>query len=250
LDMPLNDLPPLRLKDTVFSTTSAYTTLIRCLGCLLESARCSSGVIINTIQDLECFELGKITNGLGVPIYAIGPLLKIYLGTETSLLAQDQKCLEWLDKQEANSVLYMSLGSLASMIEDELLERAWSLANSNVPFLWVIRPNSVQSSSSQQVRLPDGFEEAICSRGMVVSWAPQQDLLAHRAVGWFWTHCGWNSTLESICEGVPMICTPRFADQMINARFVQDVWKIGFEPDSKLEMAVLECCSVTIKTER
>ncbi|CAN6180434.1 unnamed protein product [Urochloa humidicola] len=239
LDMPLNDLPPLRLKDMVFSTTSASTTLIRCLGCLVESGRCSSGIIINTTQDLECSELQKISNGLGVPIYAIGPLHKISLGTETSLLKQDLTCLEWLDKQEIDSVLYVSLGSFASMDEDELLETAWGLANSNVPFLWVIRPNSVHSSS-QQVRLPDGFEEAICSRGRVVSWAPQQDVLAHPAVGGFWTHNGWNSTLESICEGVPMICKPRFADQMINARYVQDVWKTGFELDGKLERRKIE----------
>ncbi|XP_062190765.1 DIMBOA UDP-glucosyltransferase BX9-like [Phragmites australis] len=238
LDMPLNELPPLRLRDMVFSTTTTHATMARCLECLLESARCSSGVIINTLQDLESSELQKIANGLGVPIYAIGPLHKISSGTESSLLAQDRTCMEWLDKQETDSVLYVSFGSLASMDEKELLETAWGLANSQRPFLWVIRHNLVQSS--EQASLPDGFEEATRGRGMVVSWAPQQDVLGHRAVGGFWTHNGWNSTLESICEGVPMICRPQFADQMINMRYVQEVWKIGFELEGELERGKIE----------
>ncbi|KAL6594974.1 hypothetical protein ACP70R_048077 [Stipagrostis hirtigluma subsp. patula] len=233
LEMPLNELPPLRLGDVVFSTTSAYPTLLRCLRCLVESGRHSSGVIVNTIQDFENSELRKIARCLGVPIYAVGPLHKVSSGTESSLLAQDRTCLEWLDKQDVGSVLYVSFGSVASMDGNELLEAAWGLANSLSPFLWVIRPNSGQSS--RQLSLPDGFEEETRGRGMVVTWAPQQDVLGHRAIGGFWTHNGWNSTLESICEGVPMICRPQFADQMINARYVQDVWKIGFKLEGKLE---------------
>ena len=95
--------------------------MARCLQHLLDAARSSSGVILNTFQDLEDSDLQKITNGLGVPMYTVGPLHKISSGTESSLLAQDQTCLKWLDKQEADSVLYVSLGSLASMDEKELL---------------------------------------------------------------------------------------------------------------------------------
>jgi UDP:flavonoid glycosyltransferase YjiC (YdhE family) len=75
---------------------------------------------------------------------------------------------------------------------------------------------------------------------MVVPWVPQQEVLRHRAIGGFWTHNGWNSTLESICEGVPMICRPQFADQMINMRYVQEVWKIGFELDGDLDRGEIE----------
>ncbi|RLM84986.1 DIMBOA UDP-glucosyltransferase BX9-like [Panicum miliaceum] len=146
LDMPLDELTPLRLGDMVFSPTTTHANMARCLRDLLDAARSSSGFILNTFQDLESSDLQKITNGLGVPMYTVGTLHKISSGTESSLLAQDQTCLEWLDKQEADSVLYVSLGSLASMDEKELLETAWGLANSQRPFLWVIRHNMVKSS--------------------------------------------------------------------------------------------------------
>ncbi|TVU39901.1 hypothetical protein EJB05_13345, partial [Eragrostis curvula] len=237
-NMALNELPPLRLRDMVFSTTTSHANMSKCLECLVECSRYSSGIILNTFLDLEEPELEKITNGLGVPIYAIGPLHKISSIADSSLIVQDQACLEWLDKQEAESVLYVSFGSLASMEEKELLEIAWGLANSQRPFMWVIRHNLVQSS--QQVSLPDGFEEATHGRGIIVSWAPQQKVLGHRAVGGFWTHNGWNSTLESICEGVPMICRPQFADQMINMRYVHEVWKVGFELQGELERKMIK----------
>jgi hypothetical protein len=238
LEMPLDDLTPLRLGDMVFSSTTTHGNMKKLLKCLVDATRSSSGVILNTFRDLENSDIQKIANGIGVPIYPIGPLHKISLGTDDSLLAQDWACLEWLDKQEVDSVLYVSFGSLACIDEKELLEIAWGLANSQMPFLWVIRHNLVKSSND--VSLPDGFKEVTHGRGMVVPWVPQQEVLRHRAIGGFWTHNGWNSTLESICEGVPMICRPQFADQMINMRYVQEVWKIGFELDGDLERGKIE----------
>lgn len=239
LDMPLDDLPPLLLRDMVFSATTPHETMSTCLERILESARSSSGVIVNTFADLEGAELRKIADGVSAPVFAIGPLHRISSGADSSLLIQDRSCLDWLDKQEAGSVLYVSFGSLASMNQEELVETAWGLANSGAPFLWVIRPDLVQGSQKVST-LPGGFEEETRGRGMVVSWAPQQEVLEHSSVGGFWTHNGWNSTLESICEGVPMICRPHFADQMINARYVQEVWRTGFELEGKLERAKIE----------
>uniref|UniRef100_A0A0D9WX41 Glycosyltransferase n=1 Tax=Leersia perrieri TaxID=77586 RepID=A0A0D9WX41_9ORYZ len=163
LDMPLTELPPLRLRDMVLSTTSSHATMATCLERILDSSRCSSGVILNTFNDLENSDLEKIATDLNVPVYAIGPLHKISIGLESSLLTQDRNCLEWLDKQETESVLYVSFGSLASMDREELLEIAWGLVDSQMSFLWVIRPNLAHGS--QRVHLPDGFEEAIRGRG-------------------------------------------------------------------------------------
>ncbi|XBI68822.1 hypothetical protein VPH35_047972 [Triticum aestivum] len=233
LNMQLDGLHPLQQQDMVFSATIPHETMSTLIERIVVSSMCSSGVIINTFSDLEDAELQKIIDGMGVPVYAIGPLHKISLGAQSSLLAQDRTCLDWLDKQEVGSVLFVSFGSLASMDQEELVETAWGLANSRMPFLWVIRPDSVQGSG--KIGLPDGFEEEARDRGMVVSWAPQQEVLGHQAIGGFWTHNGWNSTLESISEGVPMICRPHFGDQMINARYVQEVWKIGFRLEGKMD---------------
>ncbi|KAJ1288702.1 hypothetical protein BS78_02G108400 [Paspalum vaginatum] len=242
LDMPLDELPPLRLRDMVFSTTTSHANMTRCLDDLVAGTRSSSGVVFNTFKELEGPDLRKIAGAIGVPVYPIGPLHKI--STETSLLAQDRTCLEWLDRQEAASVLYVSFGTLVSIDEAELVETAWGLAGSQVPFLWVVRHDLVRSSSSSSPRhaslLPAGFAEATQGRGMVVPWAPQHEVLGHRAVGGFWTHSGWNSTLESVCEGVPMICRPRFADQMVNMRYVQEVWRVGFELEGGLERGKIE----------
>ncbi|XP_037410597.1 DIMBOA UDP-glucosyltransferase BX8-like [Triticum dicoccoides] len=231
--MPLDDLQPLRVRDMVFSNTTPHETISTSLERIVESVRCSSGVIFSTFYDLEDAELQKVSDSMGVPVYAIGPLHKISSGTQSSLLAPDRTCLDWLDKQEEESVLFVSFGSLASMDQEELMETALGLANSRIPFLWAIRHDLLHGS--EKVGLTDGFEVETRGRGMVVSWAPQQEVLGHQAVGGFWTHNGWNSTLESISEGVPMLCRPHFADQMINARYVQEVWKIGFELEGKLE---------------
>ena len=101
------------------------------------------------------------------------------------------------------------------------------LANSNQPFLWVVRPGLVRGYEWLEP-LPDGFLEMVCGRGHLVKWAPQQEVLAHPAIGGFWTHNGWNSTLEAVSEGVPMICLPYFGDQRVNARYVSQVWELGW----------------------
>lgn len=158
------------------------------------------------------------------------------------MLEEETDCLLWLDKQANNSVIYVSLGSLASMEAGEFAEMAWGLANSGQPFLWVVRPGSVGGSEWIEL-LPEGFKEATPETGCIVRWAPQKDVLAHRAVGGFWTHCGWNSTLESISEGVPMICRPCFGDQNVNARYLCHVWRVGLELEGDLDRTERERAS-------
>ena len=131
----------------------------------------------------------------------------------------------------------MSLGSVAAVGRAAFEETAWGLAGSGVPFLWVVRPGSVAGAGDDEAPppLPDGFGEETRSRGKVVAWAPQREVLGHAAIGAFWTHCGWNSTLESVCEGVPMLVQPCFADQMANARYVTHRWGVGMEVGEVVE---------------
>jgi pathogen-inducible salicylic acid glucosyltransferase len=129
-------------------------------------------------------------------------------------------CMNWLDTKEIGSVVYASFGSLAALGEEQMAEVAWGLKNSNCYFLWVVR-------ASEEKKLPSNFLQETTEKGLVVTWCPQLDVLAHKAIGCFMTHCGWNSTLEALSLGVPMVVMPQWTDQPTNAKFIVDVWKVG-----------------------
>ncbi|KAG2673325.1 hypothetical protein I3760_13G085400 [Carya illinoinensis] len=201
----------------------------------------SSAIVWNTMESLELSLLEQIQQQCQVPVLPVGPVHKFAPASYcSSLLEEDRSCMSWLGKQTKNSVIYVSMGSLAFMDEKELTEMAWGLANSQQPFLWVIRPGSNSDGSDQRIEeLPKVLRETFGERGCIVKWAPQKEVLAHSSVGGFLSHCGWNSTLESICEGVPMICRPSFGDQKVNARYLSHVWRVGFELE-ELERAQIE----------
>ncbi|KAJ8760222.1 hypothetical protein K2173_011092 [Erythroxylum novogranatense] len=138
------------------------------------------------------------------------------------------------ESQEPRSVVYVSFGSIAAISEANFLEIAWGPANSKHPFLWVVRSGFVRGNKWLE-KLPDRFLEDLNGRGHIVKWAPQLEVLTHPAVAVFWTHSGWNSTLESIYEGVPMMCTPCSGDQKVNARYVSDVWGVGVQVENGLD---------------
>jgi hypothetical protein len=206
--MPIKELPPLQVRD-LFDPSKLPNEEIgkKILNLATETTANSSGAIFNTFEALESHELEMIRDELahnGIPPFAVGPLHKLTRsngnGAETSLLNQDRGCIEWLDTQAPGSVLYVSFGSVVHVTRDEFMEMAWGLANSGKPFLWVVRHGLVLGVEKQE--LPEGFDSAVEGRGKVIEWAPQREVLAHPAVGAFWTHNGWNSTLESIYEDV------------------------------------------------
>ncbi|KAL5991643.1 hypothetical protein ACLOJK_012552 [Asimina triloba] len=234
--MPVPGLPPFRIKDLPNVSTDNSDTLYQLVADMTNVTRTSSGLIYNSFDPIEEKALDKIRQYMGqVPFFPIGPLHKFTSGSSTSLLPHDRSCIEWLDKQAAGSVVYVSFGSLAAIEQRDFVEIAWGLANSGQPFLWVVRPGSVRGWT--WVEMPDGFDEG---RGQIIKWAPQQQILAHPSVGGFWTHNGWNSTVESICEGVPMICWPCFGDQKVNARLVSHVLKVGVQLENDLEREKIE----------
>ncbi|WOH07844.1 hypothetical protein DCAR_0727278 [Daucus carota subsp. sativus] len=133
---------------------------------------------------------------------------------------EGEACIKWLDEKDTDSVVYVSFGSLANLVQDQMDEIAWGLLNSDCNFLWVVR-------DTKKSKLSEKFIEEFADRGLIVNWCPQLKVLAHNAVGSFMTHCGWNSTLEALSLGVPMTVLPQWMDQTTNAKYIVDVWKTG-----------------------
>ncbi|KAL3523916.1 hypothetical protein ACH5RR_016750 [Cinchona calisaya] len=245
----------------------------------------AKGLILNTFEDLEGPILTQIRK-ICPNLYTIGPLhahLKTRLlqaaarsnsssTTTTSsnsfvtVVTRDQLLEFWhglvnstvrliyfLTKQPPKSVLYVSFGSVTVVTRDQLLEFWHGLVNSTVRFLWVVRPDSIAGKDDKEnykATTPRELEEATKERGYMVGWAPQEEVLAHPAVCGFLTHAGWNSTLESVVDGVPMICWPYFADQQTNSRFVGEVWKIGLDMKDICDRAIVEKMIRDLMVER
>ncbi|XP_031486875.2 UDP-glycosyltransferase 85A2-like [Nymphaea colorata] len=140
------------------------------------------------------------------------------------LVSEDWSCLDWLDQWPAGSVIYVSLGSTTMLNQRQIDELALGLELTGRPFLWVCRPGVMEK---QDALYPEGFMDRITRHGLVVGWAPQQEVLAHPSVACFLTHCGWNSTMEGLSNGVPMLCWPYIGDQFQNQSCIVHIWKVG-----------------------
>ncbi|KAL3819784.1 hypothetical protein ACJIZ3_005689 [Penstemon smallii] len=159
--------------------------------------------------------------------WAIGPILP----TKFSSANKSSKCLEWLDKQETKSVIYVSFGTTTSLSDEQIEELALGLEQSKQRFLWVLRDadkGNVFDGEVRRAKLPEGYEERVKGVGTVVrDWAPQPEILAHPSTGGFMSHCGWNSCIESIKMGVPIAAWPMHSDQPRNTVLITDILKIG-----------------------
>ncbi|CAN6205399.1 unnamed protein product [Urochloa humidicola] len=197
-------------------------------------------LILNTAASLEHAALAHIAPHMR-DVFAIGPLHAMHPTPSGSLWREDDGCMAWLDGQEDKSVVYVSLGSLAVISHEQFTEFLSGLVAAGYPFLWVLRPNMV--GVSQDVVLQEVARATTGDSGKharIVAWAPQRDVLRHRAVRCFLTHAGWNSTLEAVVEGMPMVCWPFFTDQQINSRFVGAVWRNGLDMKDLCERGVVE----------
>ncbi|XP_057782952.1 scopoletin glucosyltransferase-like [Salvia miltiorrhiza] len=190
-----------------------------------ESDARSYGVVINSFHDLEPDYARHYTHVLERKAWSLGPLS---LCTNEIDGAKHQ-CLAWLDsKKKPNSVVYVCFGSMAKFTPAQLNELANGLDASGQDFIWIVR------SGGDEEWLPERFEERMEGRGLVVrGWAPQRAILDHPAVGAFVTHCGWNSTLEGVCAGLPMVTWPLFAEQFFNEKLVTEVLRIGVPVGNK-----------------
>uniref|UniRef100_A0A6N2KC85 Glycosyltransferase n=1 Tax=Salix viminalis TaxID=40686 RepID=A0A6N2KC85_SALVM len=180
----------------------------------------SWGVVVNSFEELEkshipAFESFYIN---GAKAWCLGPLcLYGKMGSNKST-NQNHSCTstQWLAEQVTPySVIYVSFGTQADVSDSQLDEVAFALEESGFPFLWAVR--------SKTWSLPAGLEEKVKGRGLIVrEWVDQSQILSHRAIGGFLSHCGWNSVLESVSAGVPVLAWPMIAEQSLNAKFLVD----------------------------
>ncbi|KVI09513.1 UDP-glucuronosyl/UDP-glucosyltransferase, partial [Cynara cardunculus var. scolymus] len=203
---------------------------------LFEATKKADFIICNTIQELESHTIWTLNHMQ--PFYAIGPLFPDGFTQElvSTSLWSESDCTSWLDHRPPKSVLYVSFGSYAHTSKHELAEIAYGLVRSGVSFIWVLRPDIVSSNDDA---LPFGFEDQVKDQGLIVPWCNQKTTISHGSIGGFLTHCGWNSILESIWCGVPLICFPLLTDQFTNRKLVVDDWKIG-----------MNSCDENLKVER
>ncbi|KAF9624164.1 hypothetical protein IFM89_008102 [Coptis chinensis] len=206
-----------------FGDSDLQKTIFKLMFDNTPSTKLANYIICNSFYELEPSAFNLVPN-----LKPIGPLLA------SSRLAhfwpEDLTCLSWLDQQPAKSVIYVALGSFTVLDKRQFDELALGLELCGQRFLWVVRPDLTNDGTDSY---PDGFETRVCSRGRMVGWAPQREVLAHPSVACFLTHCGWNSTLEAISVGVPLLCWPYFADQNLNKEYICEIWKIGLglKPD-------------------
>ncbi|PWA56117.1 glycosyltransferase UGT88A8 [Artemisia annua] len=207
------------------------------------------GIIVNTFESLEPKAIKAVRDGVCVPdgptppLYCIGPLV-----AESGDVSHE--CLNWLDLQPSKSVVYLCFGSLGVFKGDQLKEIAKGLEMSGHRFLWVVRsPPSNRKEDrflpppepNLDELLPEGFLDRTRDRGLVVKkWAPQVAVLSHDSVGGFVTHCGWNSVLEAVRAGVPMVAWPLYAEQRFNKNVLVEEMKLAlpmYESDGGMIVA-------------
>ncbi|XP_042513694.1 UDP-glycosyltransferase 89B2-like [Macadamia integrifolia] len=191
----------------------------------------SWGIAFNSFSVLERQHLRHLEKDFGEDrVWAVGPLLPpdddptapSERGGSTSVSAGG--VISWLDNREDNSVVYVCFGSQAVLTNEQMEAMAVGLERSGVHFVWCVKEATVGHMAGKFSVVPAGFEGRVVGRGLVIrGWAPQVPILRHRAVGSFLTHCGWNSVLEGIVAGVPMLAWPMTADQFVDAKLLEEV---------------------------
>lgn len=193
------------------------------------------GIVVNSFEELEGEYVKGYQRVTGCKVWCIGPvslcnkdnLDKAQRGKRKISSNEESQYLKWLDSWPPSSVIYVCLGSLNRATPEQLIEIGLGLEATKRPFIWVIR-GAYGREEIEKWLVEDGFEERVKGRGLLIKgWAPQMLILSHKAIGTFLTHCGWNSTLEGICAGVPLVTYPLFAEQFYNEKVVVQLVESG-----------------------
>nr|ART66191.1 uridine diphosphate glycosyltransferase 1 [Kalopanax septemlobus] len=200
----------------------------------------TKGIIVNTFVELESHAIESLIAGDSkIPtVYPVGPVLNCAgVGNNSDETAV---ILRWLDDQPVSSVVFLCFGSMGGIANDQVKEIAFALERSGHRFLWSLKPplskgvaKLSHDNSNLKDILPVGFLERTAGIGKVIGWAPQVVVLSHAAVGGFVSHCGWNSILESVWFGVPLVTWPLYAEQQLNA--FEMVIEYGMALDIKMD---------------
>lgn len=190
-------------------------------------------MLVNTFDALEAEAMRAVDR---INLIGIGPLISSAFldgkdSSDTSfggdLFLGSRNYVEWLNSKPQSSVVYVSFGSLGMVSKQQMEEIARGLLESRRPFLWVILPQLETGVEEKEENMILNNMEELKRQGMIVPWCSQLEVLCHPSVGCFVTHCGWNSMLESLVAGVPAVILPQWADQGMNAKLVEDVWRTG-----------------------
>ncbi|KAI4354083.1 hypothetical protein L6164_002983 [Bauhinia variegata] len=224
----LPGLPPLAQKDvpSFLYDYESYPDILHCSLDQFSNIEEADWVLCNSFYELEQ-EVAEWFRKTLPKLRTIGPTVpSMFLDKRLKddedygcALFKSEECVKWLDERRKGSVCYVSFGSYANLSEEQMVEIACGLRDSDCYFLWVVR-------ATERIKLPKDFVHN-SEKGLIVTWCPQLQVLAHEAVGCFVTHSGWNSTLEALSLGVPMVAIPQWADQTTNAKYIMDVLKIG-----------------------
>ncbi|KAL6209816.1 hypothetical protein ACLB2K_020755 [Fragaria x ananassa] len=226
-----NEIKMTRNKLVPFLTLNGKTELIKLIKLSRKAEERSYGIIVNSFYELEPDYADHYRKVLGKKSWHIGPVSlcnnveidRSERGTE-GLVDEAQECLNWLNYKNLNSVVYICSGTMTKFSDSQLVEIAYGLEASRQQFIWVVK----KEKNDKEEWLPEGFEQRVKGEGLIIrGWAPQLLILQHEAIGAFLTHCGWNSILEGVSAGVPMITWPVSAEQFYNEKLVTQILGIG-----------------------
>ncbi|XP_050235115.1 UDP-glycosyltransferase 71K1-like [Mercurialis annua] len=213
----VNLVPPSSLPEPCYNDVGGYAAYLK----IAKGLMAAKGILVNTFTELESHALESLNNGEKNPnVYAVGPVLHLKSQPHPQMNHGRWETIKnWLDQQPDESVVFLCFGSAGFLTLPQVNEMALGLEQSGHRFLWSLRvpPAKNEEFKDAEEMLPEGFMGRIQGRGMVCGWAPQVEVLAHKAIGGFVSHCGWNSVLESLWYGVPTASLPLYAEQAINA---------------------------------
>ncbi|KAI9111369.1 hypothetical protein K1719_017059 [Acacia pycnantha] len=258
-DLPLSipGLPPLNCSDlpSFIRLPESYPAYLAMKLSQFSNVEKADWMFANTFEELESEVVKELYEMF--PAKLIGPMVPSgYLDGRISgdkayganlWKPLSEQCIKWLESKPPRSVVYISFGSMVSLTQEQTQELAQGLEETGKHFVWILR-------ESEHTKLPKGFKDSVKEKGLIITWCNQLELLAHEAVGCFVTHCGWNSTLEGLSLGVPMVGVPQWADQLTDAKFVEDVWKVGVrakedEQGTVRKQEIIKCVKMVMEGE-